>query len=406
MASLDPAVLLALVRSGQLATFESLPALVAGCAERARLHGARLFVADLQQAVLREVTGRGDDAGQGGQELGIDSTAAGRAFRSSETVSVPVRTGLRHWVPIVHGIERLGLLRVDTGSDTDPGDGAGLVDVAALLGLLLLAKRTGSDSYARLTRTRPMSVAAEMQRGLIPPTMFANHRVVIAAVSEPAYESAGDAFDYALAGDTVHLALFDAMGHDTAAGFTAGLAVAALRNQRRQGATLIQSCEAIEAVLLEQFARTCYTTAVLADLDMRTGQLTWVTCGHPPPVLIRGGRWPVPLVGPRSHPLGTDLGLPVTVCREQLEPGDRVLLYTDGITEARDRAGQPFGEERFADFVVRHQADGMPVTETLRRLVHAVLEHHDDKLQDDATVLLCEWHGNQALHPGQAPLGS
>jgi hypothetical protein len=48
----------------------------------------------------------------------------------------------------------------------------------------------------------------------------------------------------------------------------------------------------------------------------------------------------------------------------------------------------------------------MPVPETLRSLVHAVLEHHDDKLQDDATVLLYEWHGNQIASPGRAPLSS
>jgi serine phosphatase RsbU (regulator of sigma subunit) len=81
------------------------------------------------------------------------------------------------------------------------------------------------------------------------------------------------------------------------------------------------------------------------------------------------------------------------LCREHLEPGDQLLLYTDGIVEARDAKGREFGRDRFVDFVLRHQADGLPAPETLRRLVRAVLEHHDGHLSDDATVLLCEWHG-------------
>jgi serine phosphatase RsbU (regulator of sigma subunit) len=98
--------------------------------------------------------------------------------------------------------------------------------------------------------------------------------------------------------------------------------------------------------------------------------------------------------------MGLDLGLPVTICGEQLEPGDRVLLYTDGITEARNSEGQEFGLERFVDFIIRRSADGLPVPETLRRLIRSVLEYHDGRLQDDATVLLVEWHGaaHRKLH--------
>ncbi|PNG16330.1 PP2C family protein-serine/threonine phosphatase, partial [Streptomyces cahuitamycinicus] len=94
-----------------------------------------------------------------------------------------------------------------------------------------------------------------------------------------------------------------------------------------------------------------------------------------------------------------DLGLPTTLCREQLEPGDQLLLYTDGIIEARDAKGREFGRDRFVDFVIRHQADGLPAPETLRRLVRAVLEHHNGHLNDDATVLLCEWHGTSETAP-------
>ena len=79
----------------------------------------------------------------------------------------------------------------------------------------------------------------------------------------------------------------------------------------------------------------------------------------------------------------------------QLEPGDRLALYTDGVVEAR-RLGQFFTEERLADFVVRESASGLDGAEVLRRLIRAVLDHQHGVLQDDATILLLEWDGPPA----------
>ncbi|MFI5684030.1 PP2C family protein-serine/threonine phosphatase [Streptomyces sp. NPDC051636] len=383
----------ALLRASHLSAFEELPDLVARHAGGAGLHRARFYLADLQEMVLREATGRGLDAGAGGQELRVDATLAGRVFRSAQSHAVPVEGRVQHWLPVLDGTERLGVLRVETDHEPDDQTRASMEDLASLVGLLLVSKRHHSDSYARLTRVSPMSVSAEMQWTLMPPRTFANKRVTIAAAMEPAYATAGDAFDYALAGDTVHLAVFDAMGHDTSAGLTANLAMATCRNQRRRGRNIPEAREAIEATLIKQFGQSRYATAVLADLDLESGVLTWLNCGHHPPVLIRGRRWTTHLDCAPVHPLGTDLGLPGTLCREQLEPGDQFLLYTDGIIEARDAKGHQFGRDRFVDFVIRHQADGLAAPETLRRLVRAVLDHHNGHLNDDATVLLCEWHG-------------
>ncbi|MGW1884227.1 PP2C family protein-serine/threonine phosphatase [Streptomyces sp. NPDC001970] len=389
-----------LLRASHTATFEELPALLREHAGRAGVGGARLFVADLQQEVLREVTGRGVDAGAGGLELRVDATVAGRSFVNTQVLSSTGDGGRQYWLPLLDGTERLGVLRVDT--DEGSAENAQVMrGLASLMGIMLVSKRTNSDSFARLTRTSPMSVSAEMQWSLMPPRTFSNNRVTIACAMEPAYATAGDAFDYALAGGTAHMAIFDAMGHDTTAGLTANLAVATCRNQRRQGAGPAQACDAIEAVLLEQFQHNCYVTGIMADLDLRTGMFTWVNSGHMPPILIRGGRWAATLDCPPTHPMGTDLGIPVTVCHRQLEPGDRVVLYTDGVTEARSRTGQEFGRRRFVDFIIRHQADGLPVPETLRRLVRAVLEHHG-KLTDDATVLLCEWHHPYSARASEA----
>jgi serine phosphatase RsbU (regulator of sigma subunit) len=187
------------------------------------------------------------------------------------------------------------------------------------------------------------------------------------------------------------VSVFDAMGHDTTAGITANVAVAACRNARRQDASLADTSRAVEDLLMTHFGTSRYVTGILADLDLVTGELTWINRGHHLPLLVRDNRWTVELSCPPAGPMGTGLGLPIAVSRRQLQPGDRLLLYTDGVVEARDADGREFGRDRFVDFVVRHHFGHQSPHETLRRLMHAVIEHHAGRLADDATVLLVEW---------------
>ncbi|RAG80532.1 stage II sporulation protein E [Streptacidiphilus pinicola] len=386
-----------LLAASHLMPLEILPETVSRCARFAGFDAVLIYLADLELRGLRLLTGKGPDAGQGaGQDptdLRIDGTVAGRAYQIGEVLPASPQTGTATWwVPMLNGTERLGVLKLTSRREDDDlmGDAEAL---AALTALIVASKRERSDSYGRLTRTRAMSVAAEMQWDLMPPRTYADGRVVIAAALEPAYETSGDAYDYATAGPSVHLSIFDAMGHDTAAGLTAHLAIATCRSSRQQGMGLVESSERIEAVLIEQFDRQRYATGILAELDTSRGLLTYVNRGHHLPLLIRGGRWTSRLSCPPAHPMGTDLQLPVTLCREHLEPGDRLVMFTDGITEARRAGGPEFGIGRFVELLNRYHAGGLAAPETLRRVIHAVLDHHDGHLQDDATVLLCEWLG-------------
>lgn len=68
-----------------------------------------------------------------------------------------------------------------------------------------------------------------------------------------------------------------------------------------------------------------------------------------------------------------------------------MLLYTDGVTEARTQDGEQFSAERLAQFIERQSDPSISAPETLRRLRHAVIAHQQGQLQDDATVVLCEW---------------
>ncbi|MBP3078896.1 stage II sporulation protein E [Streptomyces sp. 604F] len=390
-------MLAGLLADSHLMALEVLPAKASEHAAEVGFTQVLIYLADLQREVLRPLTGSCDAGSEA--ELPVDGSVAGRVYQyGTITAGAPTGSGEHHWwVPLLDGTDRLGVLRVTTAAGDEDEHAEELMNMlASVIALIIESKQEISDAHARVTRVRPLNIAAEMQWAQMAPRTYADGRVVISAAMEPAYTISGDAYDYATAArnaHTVHLAIFDAMGHDTAAGLTAHLAIGAGRNARRQGAGPVETAARIEEVLVEQFGHGRYVTGLLAELDTRTGVLTWANRGHHTPVIIRGSRWSTHLQCPPGPPMGTDLALPVALCQNQLEPGDRIVLYTDGVTEARGADDQEFGLTRFTDFLVRHHADGLPVPETLRRLVRALLDHHDGRLQDDATVLICEWLG-------------
>ncbi|GAB3649302.1 PP2C family protein-serine/threonine phosphatase [Glycomyces tarimensis] len=394
-------MLVALLGVSHLVSFRDLPREVNRCAALAGLKDVGVFLVDLQQEVLREMTGSDTDAAEGSQrDHSVDGTMAGRAFQYGETVLASQDSEGRSvwWTPLIKGTERLGVLRVSSADDSPRARRHGEL-LASMVALVLIARRRSSDAYPRLLRTQQMEVAAELEWQLMPPRTYADADVVISGLMEPAYEVGGDAFDYAVFGDTAHLAVFDSMGHDTRAGIAANIAVATYRNQRRRDIDLAEASVAIERVLVEQFEGNQFVTGTIATLNTASGDLTWVNRGHPAPIVIRGKRWSTTLECPPAHPMGADLASEPTVCTEQLEPGDRLVLYTDGITEARNAAGEEFGLRQFTDFLIRHHTDQLPAPETLRRLIRSILDHHGGRLNDDATVLMAEWIGPEPPTP-------
>ena len=214
--------------------------------------------------------------------------------------------------------------------------------------------------------------------------------MVVSGALEPAYDIGGDTFDYAVNGPLVDLMVLDAVGHGLPAALLSSAAVGAYRHARRNMWDLPEVAAAMNDVIAGQFTDSRFATAALARLHLDTGQLRWVNAGHPDPIVVRGGA--LLHLGPcKPHPpLGLQVRKP-DVCEAQLHPGDRAILYTDGVVEARSPEGDFFGEERLADFIHRAAADGDSAPETLRRLMRRVLSHQSDHLQDDASIVLLEW---------------
>lgn len=365
---------------------EGMPRLIRDKAALVGLEGATVLLVDKRQLVLTPF-GDEDD-----EPVEIDTTAPGRCFRESMVVVEEGDRGsgaaARFWFPVTNGASRLGVL----GAHGDPDDELLPVRGRQLAGLcaeLLAAKSEYGDRILCVARREELSLAAEIRWALVPPLSFLSPEISIAGFLEPAYDIAGDTFDYAINGGTAHVAIIDAVGHGMEASRIANLALLAYRHARRMGAGLEEMYRAIDSAIRTGFEASGYATAHLATLDLSTGVLQWVNAGHPPPLLVRNGD-ARELLGQPDMPAGVG-DQASEIHQTTLQAGDVVGFYSDGITEARSADGTMFGAEHLASRLVESVGRSDSLPEIVRRTVHEVVDHQGGHVLDDATLLLLRW---------------
>jgi serine phosphatase RsbU (regulator of sigma subunit) len=215
----------------------------------------------------------------------------------------------------------------------------------------------------------------------IPPVDIAVRYVSAAASAR----IGGDLYEAVSAGSGVRLIVGDVLGKGLPAARTAAVVLGAFREAAYDAADLAEIAARIEASLQHQEAVEEFVTAVLAQISADGREVEILNCGHPPPLLVRDGEASAAGPAEASLPLGLAALLPEA--REAstipLKHGDRVLFYTDGITEARDRQGAFYPLDRSGAFL------GLPdLGSALDRLIDDVLRHVGHALQDDAALLL------------------
>ena len=370
-----------------------LPHALEEAASAMGMSGMSILLADLQERFLLAWP---DD---GSEPVVIDGTLPGRVFQRG----TPARDGSgRWWFPVGDGHQRLGVLAVGLSSEDPEGLRRG-GRLATMAGLLVVSRSAYCDDIVTRRRLRPLSVAAELRWALMPPRVMASPQVTVAGILEPAYEIAGDSFDYSLDDDRLCLAVFDAMGHGMTASRLATVAIASYRHSRRVGLGLVETYRAMDELVADAFGDGTFVTGHMAELDLATGRLSVLNAGHPRPLLIRGGT---------AHELAFTPATPVglgfveaELGEVRLERGDALLVLSDGVIEARSAGGDIFGVERVGDLAVRALAGGETIAETARRLIQSVLEHRGVALEDDATLLLARWDGEVQTAPRPSPRG-
>jgi serine phosphatase RsbU (regulator of sigma subunit) len=377
-----------LLELGYRARAEDLPAALMEIAQFLGVAKLCFYLVDYEQIALRPLR----DSESSAPALSVEGTPAGQAYTAMEIVQVDVVGGTQIWLPLLNGAERLGVLEVLTSSPAGKELRRDLSALAAVVAELVASRRHHGDAIEHTRRRLPMQLAAEIVWNQLPPLTFATDDTVVTAVLEPCYDVGGDAFDYAVNGHVFHVALFDTVGHGISASALTTLAVNGYRNARRCGLTLHDTYSSVDKWVRAQYPG-AFVTAILAELDTSSGTYRRICAGHPVELHLRGGRLIRQLPGPSALPLG--LGhmrtQPLVITEEVLEPGDSILFYTDGVTDARSADGEFFGVEGLTRSVTETLADRAPPAEVMRRLLRSILAHQHGELQDDATAVLLQW---------------
>jgi serine phosphatase RsbU (regulator of sigma subunit) len=200
----------------------------------------------------------------------------------------------------------------------------------------------------------------------------------------PSYEVAGDWFDVVENADGVWMTLADGLGGGTRAAASGAVALGALRASRRSGATVTEALMVMHRTLREMPGPQAEMSAVAVHWDPMTHGLTVSNCGHLSPVVIRSTRQAEQLKVPSARGLGGRASPKPTERSITLEPGDRLVLFSDGVVkQGDDKAG--LGIDGVIEAALR--SERATAAETVRKVHAAVLEASDQDLDDDATVV-------------------
>ena len=247
---------------------------------------------------------------------------------------------------------------------------------------IMLADRY-TDTFARGQRRKQPLAAAEIQQSLLPPRISRVSGGELAGNVLPSYDVAGDWFDFVENLDGVWITLADGLGPSTRAAASSAVALGALRASRRSGGSTREALMLMHHTLREMPGPSAEMTAIVARWDPSTFRLEIVNCGHVTPLVIRADRSVERIDLPIKRGLGGRASPRPSELVTSLEPGDRLIICSDGvINEGDGRAG--LGHDQVADAALL--ADDGSAADTVRKVHRAVLDARRE-LMDDATVV-------------------
>ncbi|MEU3526749.1 PP2C family protein-serine/threonine phosphatase [Streptomyces sp. NPDC038707] len=342
-----------------------------------------LFLALAGQELVRLTGTDALEAGEKADRVTLDGSVHDEVLRTQRPVVTPDEEGERVIAPVTNRGDVIGVLEL-----TLPRAGEGVLEqiaqAAHALAYIIVTDRRFTDLYHCGRRTTPVSLAAEIQYQLLPTASCCEaDQFTLACALAPADDIGGDTYDYALDRDTLHVSVTDAMGHNVDSALLATIAVNASRGARRAGCDLAEQARQTGQAMLDH-GRSAWATGQLLRIALDGSGAQLVNAGHPWPIRLRDGTVEeIPLRV--DLPFGVPTPAPYRVQSLDLRPGDRLLLYTDGV------------QERAAKVVdlpaLLLDTRGLHPRETVRAVVGAVIEACEDGLRDDATVLCLDWHG-------------
>lgn len=255
------------------------------------------------------------------------------------------------------------------------------------------------NTRARAIMDGELSAAAKIQTGLLPgpfPQLSGPADVALHATLLPAKEVGGDFYDYFVKDDRLYFAIGDVSGK----GIPAALFMAVTRTLFRMIAAGADSpaviAESLNEALLKNNGTDTFVTMFIGIMEIPTALIHYCDAGHNPPLIISRAGSGFLDIKDKNMPVGVWEDFHYKENSLRLNPGESLLLYTDGVTEAENQAHEQFGERRMAD-VTGHCEKPEP-KEIIERIESAVKDFCDGAEQsDDLTMLCIRWDNSPTL---------
>ena len=319
------------------------------------------------------------------ETLPLEGSVYGRVLRTQQADVTVTGDGVCMIVPVTDRGDAMGLLELQLPEPPDERVQADIRAAGHALAYVIIAARRHTDLFEWGQRTTPFSLAAEIQRRLLPPAFTVEAgQFTLAGWLEPAATVGGDTFDYALDRTALQVSITDAVGHEVGAALLATLLVGSLRNERRRGLALGEQAGNANDALAVHAAPGQFVTGQVLRVDLETERAQIVNAGHPFPLRLRDGLVEEVQLA-IDLPFGVERGTAYRLQEFDLRPGDRVVFVTDGMQE-RNAAVLDVAAALAA-------STGMHPREVVHALGTAVVHATGGELRDDATVVCLDWYG-------------
>jgi serine phosphatase RsbU (regulator of sigma subunit) len=355
--------------------------------------------------------------GSGGPAITVNTHPAGQAYASMR----PVREDDHLFLPLAVYGERIGVLAVrlhpgqpasqsaslptsvEASQEAGPALEDDLAVVADTLARAVRLADLATDVYREIRRRRRLTIAAELQWELLPGRTCAGEEFSLAGQLEPAYTVSGDNFDWSLSRQYLTVSVSAGMSSGIGAALLTQLAVNSLRNARRSGAGPAEAAELANGIVYSQYGGKIHSSTLLLHIALSTGEAEVVDAGSPRMLRVRRGEIE-PMAFDEQMPLGMFSDTRYRSQSLSLLPGDRLIIVSDGLHNARNAKGQVYGQVPLG--AALRSARLQDPNETVRFLISDLLAYHEGSdLAEDAIAVCLDWTGT-SMQPIAAASGN